>query len=379
MRLPTGNGTQEDFDHHWYSADAWDSYRTDGDYYHGGEDINLKTGSNTDCGQPVYAVADGQITHTEEKTTGFGKHLHLKCSDVWFHYCHLQDILVNSGQSVAEGQLLGHIGSTGNSQYCHLHFEGKKKAIGVNAVAKTKEALLASWFNPIEYIKNAKGSSVPAHTIAIEIQTWERVRGNSESYDAVTDNLGLERNASKDTTIRRLDEIDNQIQNQEENTKKIDSLEKQLKLTQTKLENAQKELAEATPTEAWEEQKRLIEEAHASEILAIKAKENEHIAKAIEDYKLVIKQRDEKIKEIEEANDNPGTDFLRRISSRKFLLVAPAAVFDMIIAFAVLFFNYKPDAVAMATALASLNSVVALFVIPEAITDHKERMIDAKN
>jgi N-acetylmuramoyl-L-alanine amidase len=44
-------------------------------------------------------------------------------------------------------------------------------------------------------------------TINIDVPTWERVRNNSESYDAVTDSLGLPRNANKADVLKRIDEV----------------------------------------------------------------------------------------------------------------------------------------------------------------------------
>ena len=38
-------------------------------------------------------------------------------------YAHLSSIAVVTGQSVAQGQVVGYVGSTGNSTGSHLHFE----------------------------------------------------------------------------------------------------------------------------------------------------------------------------------------------------------------------------------------------------------------
>lgn len=38
-------------------------------------------------------------------------------------YAHMSNVIVNSGQYVRRGQVIGYIGSTGNSSGNHLHFE----------------------------------------------------------------------------------------------------------------------------------------------------------------------------------------------------------------------------------------------------------------
>ena len=154
MRFPVGLGTKEDFEKNWYNADDWDSWRDT--YYHGGADINLRTGSNTDCGQPIYPISKGEVTHVETTGSGFGKHLHIKhegdWGTVWTHYAHCNDIFVNIGDVVTESTKIATIGTSGNSKYCHLHFEVKIKPAGVRGVANSKAELLEHWTDPLAFI-----------------------------------------------------------------------------------------------------------------------------------------------------------------------------------------------------------------------------------
>lgn len=87
---------------------------------------------------------------------GYGRHLHLRFEisgkTYWAHYCHCQDIYVSAGQAVSEGQLIGRMGTTGNSTHCHLHFEIKNQPTGVDGVAAT-QADLAKWEDPIPFIE----------------------------------------------------------------------------------------------------------------------------------------------------------------------------------------------------------------------------------
>lgn len=168
MRYPVGNGTREDFERNWYSADAWNKWR--GSYFHGGEDINLRTGGDSDLGQPIYAISDGVVTSVHEHRTNFGKHLHIKHDGPWgvvySHYAHCDSISVKAGDAVVEGQKIATLGKTGTN-WAHLHFEIKLQPIGVDSVAKTKEDL-KKWTDPFAFINKWMGESMPGEIYDVE-------------------------------------------------------------------------------------------------------------------------------------------------------------------------------------------------------------------
>jgi murein DD-endopeptidase MepM/ murein hydrolase activator NlpD len=45
-------------------------------------------------------------------------------------YGHMSSIAVSSGQTVNQGQVVGYVGSTGNSTGPHLHFEVRSSSSG---------------------------------------------------------------------------------------------------------------------------------------------------------------------------------------------------------------------------------------------------------
>lgn len=81
-----------------------------------------------DAGTPVYAAADGVVTVSEADAT-FGNWVeidHGTSADGhrWTtRYAHMDDRSVQMGQTVQAGELVGHVGSTGQSTGPHLHFE----------------------------------------------------------------------------------------------------------------------------------------------------------------------------------------------------------------------------------------------------------------
>jgi murein DD-endopeptidase MepM/ murein hydrolase activator NlpD len=80
-----------------------------------------------DAGSPVFAAADGLVTialSRESDGTGYGEYVVLSHSgNSQTVYAHLEAVLVTPWMQVKKGQILGLVGSTGNSTGPHLHFE----------------------------------------------------------------------------------------------------------------------------------------------------------------------------------------------------------------------------------------------------------------
>lgn len=79
-----------------------------------------------DCGTPIYAAAGGTVILSDASgwNGGYGKYIKIQHSNgVVTLYAHASSLLVASGQSVGQGQLIAYMGTTGRSTGCHLHFE----------------------------------------------------------------------------------------------------------------------------------------------------------------------------------------------------------------------------------------------------------------
>lgn len=72
---------------------------------------------------PIVAVADGVVVFAEWGG-GYGNLVIVQHGDDWrSYYAHLTEIVVEVGQEVRQGELLGGAGTTGYSTGPHLHFE----------------------------------------------------------------------------------------------------------------------------------------------------------------------------------------------------------------------------------------------------------------
>ena len=91
------------------------------DYY--AVDINGPGGGDTDCLMEIRATADGTVEAAGDSGTGYGNQVLLNHGDGYTsRYAHLYDWAVEQGASVVRGQAIGRMGTTGESDYCHLHF-----------------------------------------------------------------------------------------------------------------------------------------------------------------------------------------------------------------------------------------------------------------
>ena len=91
-------------------------------------------------GAEVYAVADGIVT-TADYDAEKGNYVVLDHGGgLETEYQHMKSLLVSAGQSVVQGQVLGYVGSTGNSTGPHLHFEARQDSAPADL---TGTALLA--------------------------------------------------------------------------------------------------------------------------------------------------------------------------------------------------------------------------------------------
>ena len=105
----------------WYNALEF------GENAHLGEDWNKNTGGDSDCGEPVYAGANGVITYAADAGVGWGnvviiEHTLPSGDKVETLYGHLLEILKSSGE-VKEREQIGKVGNASGRYPCHLHFE----------------------------------------------------------------------------------------------------------------------------------------------------------------------------------------------------------------------------------------------------------------
>lgn len=141
------------------SKDLWYNAQDFGENNHLGEDWNANSGGDTDCGEAVYAAANGEITYAKDAGAGWGNvvlitHTLPDGSKVQTLYGHLDKIIRSKG-IVKKREKIGTIGNANGKYLCHLHFELRDEScllwdkvfIGYSPIRK-------GWLDPSKFIDN---------------------------------------------------------------------------------------------------------------------------------------------------------------------------------------------------------------------------------
>ncbi len=102
----------------WPVAGGYVSCHINGYPGHTGMDIAAPYGTY------IWASKSGVVTRVRKQTTGYGYHIMIDHGNgVQTLYAHCSRLNVSVGQAVKQGQIIGYVGSTGNSTGNHCHFE----------------------------------------------------------------------------------------------------------------------------------------------------------------------------------------------------------------------------------------------------------------
>ncbi len=86
--------------------------------FHAGEDIGAPSGT------PILAADSGMATVIADNGNGYGNYIMINHGGGRVTlYAHMSAFAISNGTTVSQGQVIGYVGSTGNSTGPHLHFE----------------------------------------------------------------------------------------------------------------------------------------------------------------------------------------------------------------------------------------------------------------
>lgn len=97
-----------------------------------------------DSGEPVYAVADGQVIYAGDGLRGYGNVVIIQHDRrITSLYAHNRQLKVKQGDKVTKGTLVALLGSTGHSTGPHVHFEIRDNDTAVNPRSRLPKSSLA--------------------------------------------------------------------------------------------------------------------------------------------------------------------------------------------------------------------------------------------
>ena len=94
-----------------------------------------------DKGEPIRAAHDGIVisVRKDDPGSGYGKYVDIQSledPDYFTRYAHLDSVMVNQGDFVTAGQVIGTCGETGEAYGSHLHFELQHKTQGAIPISE---------------------------------------------------------------------------------------------------------------------------------------------------------------------------------------------------------------------------------------------------
>jgi len=131
---------------------------------HLGDDLNGIGGENSDLGDPVHAIADGQVLLAREGGPGWGNiiillHAYEENGERKFvqsYYAHLDEILVKRKQNVRRGEQIATVGTANGNYWAHLHFEMREFTTPFIGPGYREET--HGWIDPSAFIARHRGA-----------------------------------------------------------------------------------------------------------------------------------------------------------------------------------------------------------------------------
>lgn len=234
---------------------------------HEGLDFNLEgTWGDQDCGTEIKCIYPGEVILSTNASTAYGNMVVVECEGPegtrWVRYCHLKERRVKSGL-VKRGDVIGTMGSTGNSTACHLHMDVFKRR-PTNWRNYYKNVL--DWYEDPRILMEVD--------IIDEMPDWMK--------QLLKTQLGIDPEAKEGEIRGRVGEITDKLRNYDDLKKRIADLEKEFA-------GASGEAAE------YEERLRISEQGRKrveEEVISIK--------RELQNREAEITQRDKRIKALEE-------------------------------------------------------------------------------
>lgn len=140
-------------------------------------------------GDSIYSVADGKVIISKVNgggvTKGYGYYVAIQHDGFCSLYGHLQGLIVNVGQVIKAGQIIGKMGNTGTSTAAHLHFrliEGNGVSFDRLDNGRTKGSI-----DPVPFLNEIGKEVIKVAEVKQEVSSWAKEAWDWAIKEKITD------------------------------------------------------------------------------------------------------------------------------------------------------------------------------------------------
>lgn len=154
--------------------------------WHTGDDWNGPGPGDADLGLPVYATANGVVIASGYYTPSWGniivlRHALPNGATLWTQYAHLNERLVQVGQTVERSQQIGTIGKGANNMWpAHLHYEMRQCDLPPDnwqPFVSDRQRVLDCYFPTIDFTRRHRPSLFDGQGIILDSEPSEQPTG----------------------------------------------------------------------------------------------------------------------------------------------------------------------------------------------------------
>ncbi len=148
-------------------------YGRRGGEYHKGIDLVGTSSTRIVAVEDAVVAVSTIVTDRQNKTWEWGNYVRLDLDDGRrLYHCHLSRRLVQAGERVRRGQVIGIMGDTGNAQGAHLHWELRPQGFSLESLDISEYSGIPNRIG----VYARDGEELPPETVDVSFRTGERIR-----------------------------------------------------------------------------------------------------------------------------------------------------------------------------------------------------------
>ena len=148
-------------------------YGRRGEEYHKGIDLVGTSSTRIVAVEDAVCAVSTIVTDRQNKTWEWGNYVRLDLADGRrLYHCHLSRRLVQAGERVRRGQVIGIMGDTGNANGAHLHWELRPQGFSLESLDISEYSGIPNRIG----VYARDGEELPTEAVDATFRVGERIR-----------------------------------------------------------------------------------------------------------------------------------------------------------------------------------------------------------